>query len=67
MSKFLVQWEIDIETDNDSPVDAAIEAVIIQRDTDSEALCFTVKNQKTGEETFVDLMIESEEFKVVGD
>jgi hypothetical protein len=67
MSKFLVQWEIDIETDNDSPVDAAIEAVIIQRDTDSEALCFTVKNQSTGEETFVDLMIESEEFKIVGD
>jgi len=43
MTSYLVRWEIDIDADN--PEEAAEEALKIQRDTESWALVFDVKNQ----------------------
>jgi len=53
MPEFLVTWKIDI--DNCEPLMAAQEALAIQRDYESEALVFEVRNKKTNEEYLVDL------------
>jgi len=50
---YVVTWEIDCWANN--PEDAAREALIIQRDADSKANCFRVKNMSTGESAHVDL------------
>ncbi|OIO40153.1 hypothetical protein AUJ10_03800 [Candidatus Pacearchaeota archaeon CG1_02_31_27] len=52
--QYLVKWVIDIEAN--SPEEAAKLALEIQRDENSEALAFTVKEQATGEETDVNLL-----------
>ena len=52
MASYLVTWTIDIEAEN--PVEAALEALRIQRDQESEATHFYVKNQKTKQVTEVD-------------
>lgn len=57
---YLVKWEIDIEAS--SPEEAARLALEIQRDIDSEALMFNVKEQATGEETDVDILATYEDF-----
>jgi hypothetical protein len=54
--QYLVTWEIDITAD--SPREAAIEAMILQQDKNSEAVAFTVKEQATGELVDVDLLEE---------
>ena len=53
MTSYLVQWEIDINADDE--VDAAIDALLIMQDKYSEALFFKVIEQKTGKLTDVDL------------
>lgn len=53
MTSYRVSWEIDIEAD--SPQEAAVEALRIQRNTDSWATCFVVSDP-TGVTT-VDLML----------
>jgi hypothetical protein len=44
MNSYLVTWRIDIEAD--TPLDAAREALRIQRKTDSIATVFTVNEHK---------------------
>ena len=56
--QYLVKWVIDIEAN--SPEEAAKLALEIQRDENSEALAFTVKEQATGEETDVKCEVEFE-------
>ena len=53
MASYLVQWEIDIDADDQ--VDAAIDAMLIMQDKHSEALYFKVIEQSTGHLTDVDL------------
>lgn len=50
---YRVKWEIDI--DAKSVKDAAKEALKIQRDTESWATIFDVKNPRSGKETRIDL------------
>lgn len=50
--QFLVTWEIDIDAEN--PLDAAQQALAIQRDPQAIATCFTVQDQE-GNKTTVDL------------
>ena len=45
MKSYLVTWKIDI--DADSPEEAAIKALQIQRDQESEADHFEIKDKKT--------------------
>lgn len=47
MTNYLVRWEIDIEAD--SPVEAAREALRIQRDVGSEATVFEVASTRNPE------------------
>lgn len=61
MPEYLVIWEIDIEAD--TPRDAALEALEIQRNIGSEATVFKVKEKGTfgkhdGEEVIIDLLEE---------
>lgn len=53
---YLVKWEIDIYSD--SPKEAAIEALKIMRDKDSEALIFDVHHTKSNGTYSLDLMSE---------
>lgn len=53
MTRYFVRWEIDIEAD--SPLEAAEDALGIQRDPDSVATCFDVTDMESGTSTFVDL------------
>lgn len=54
MSKeYLVTWKIDI--DADSPKEAAQKALMIQRDNESEATYFEIKDKKTKKVTKIDL------------
>lgn len=56
MSKrYLVTWVIDIEESADNPTEAAVQALIIQRDPESTATHFTVTDKDTGETVEVDL------------
>jgi len=59
MASYLVTWEIDIEAD--SPQDAARQALAIQRDAESSAICFTVTHQTTQTKIAVDLENPEEE------
>jgi hypothetical protein len=59
MPEFRVRWEIDIEAD--TPEEAAIRALFIQRDRDSAATHFTV-SPEVGESIPVDLGEVSPEF-----
>ena len=54
---YLVTWRIDSHAA--TPQDAAMEALIIQRDPNSVATVFEVKDLGTGVETRVDLEEES--------
>jgi hypothetical protein len=56
MARFLVKWGIDIEAD--SAEDAARQALAIQRDPDSTATVFDVKNKDTGYFETVDFFTE---------
>jgi len=57
MSRYLVQWEID--SDAESPIEAAREAWAAMRRHDSIANYFTVKDTRTGEAIGVDLLEEN--------
>ena len=46
MTKYLVRWEIDIETEDKG--DAAIIALKIQRDPNSTATCFKIIDMDKG-------------------
>lgn len=52
MTRYVVTWVIDVYAD--SPVDAAKEAQTIQRNPESIATVFTVREFGTGEEVMVD-------------
>ncbi len=54
MTEYRVIWEIDVEADN--PYDAAIEALKIQRDVESEALYFSVTERKSNTTTEIDIL-----------
>lgn len=56
MPTYHVRWEIDIETEFDSPLEAARQAQAIQRDPDSIATVFEVTDPETGEKTVYDLL-----------
>lgn len=63
MPNYLLTWKIDIE-DVDSPEQAVIEAIRIQRDPDGCATWFTVKDKDTGKEIDIDgetLLTDNEE------
>lgn len=51
-----VRWEIEVDTEFDSPLEAAERALEIQRNPNSIATFFTVTNTKTGEVEGVDLL-----------
>lgn len=53
MKSYVVTWTIDIEAD--SAEDAAKQALEIQRDPESIATWFEVKDTKTGVVEFIDL------------
>ena len=59
MTQFKVRWEIDIEAD--TPEEAAMHALFIQRDRESTATHFTVIPE-VGEDISVDLGEVSPEF-----
>ena len=44
MPNYLVQWEIEL--DADSPLDAALRALVIHRDPESVATVFLVNGEK---------------------
>ena len=52
MTDYRVLWEIDIEAG--TPEDAVREALLIQRDSNSTATCFTVTNKESGEKFEID-------------
>lgn len=52
MTTFRVIWEIDVDADN--AVEAAKEAIKIQRDNDSTATAFDVINSKTLQKYYID-------------
>jgi hypothetical protein len=52
---YRVRWDIDVDAGD--PVEAAREALRIQRDPESTALCFYVENTRTDEHpVLIDLM-----------
>jgi hypothetical protein len=51
---YLVQWEID--SDANTPLEAAREAFLQMQDPKTTATFFTVINKDTGEKTDIDLM-----------
>lgn len=53
MSTYTVTWQIDIEAE--TPEEAAVQALAVQRDSLSTATVFEVFNANTGEITSVDL------------
>jgi hypothetical protein len=53
MREYLVEWRIDIEAD--SPEEAAAQALVCQRDTESTAVVFDVFDEN-GEMVTVDLL-----------
>ena len=53
---YLVTWTIDIEAENE--VEAAKQALQIQREVGGEATYFEVKNKATNETKHVDLNVE---------
>lgn len=53
MTHYLVTWEIDSEAD--SPEEAAMEALLVMQDKQSEALNFTVIECKTKKKYSIDL------------
>jgi hypothetical protein len=53
MPNYLVIWRIDIETD--TPAEAALAALAIQRKPDSWAVVFDVKDKASGAVTTIDL------------
>ncbi|MGR5451936.1 hypothetical protein ACP3V3_19680 [Vibrio sp. PNB22_3_1] len=53
MTSYLVKWEIDI--DAETPEEAVLEAIKIQRDRGSQALAFDVVNEADDESKFIDL------------
>lgn len=55
MKNYLVTWCIDID-DTDSPESAAIQALEIMQDKDSQATFFSVIDKNTGKLVDVDLM-----------
>lgn len=58
MPSYRVIWEIDVETEFDSPREAAERAQSAQRHPTTMATVFTVVDDETGERTQVDLMEE---------
>lgn len=52
MTQYYVSWHIDVEAD--SFEEAAINALEIQRDPNSLATIFTVKNETTGDSRTID-------------
>lgn len=58
MKPFKVVWEIEVDGEN--ATDAALTALEIMRDKQSEALAFTVSQLSTGEEENVDLFNKNE-------
>lgn len=53
MKSFLVQWKIDIEADN--AIEAAKEALYIQRDKGSTSTVFQITDKITGVEETIDV------------
>lgn len=53
MPNYIVIWRIDIEAD--SPEDAALAAVAVQRHRDSTAVVFEITDTASGHRTTVDL------------
>jgi hypothetical protein len=53
MPEYLVSWDIDIEAD--TPAEAATKSLIIQRDPNSTAISFTVKDKHDNNITIIDL------------
>ena len=52
--EYTVIWEIDIEAN--SPKEAAEQALKIQRDSSSDAVYFTIREQLSGNEVAIDLL-----------
>jgi hypothetical protein len=67
MTNYHVCWEIDIE--EDSPYDAAKEALFIMQDKESEAVVFKVIDSHTDHVTHVDLIDweEQERAEILGE
>ena len=67
MTNYHVCWEIDIE--EDSPYDAAKEALFIMQDKESEAVVFKVIDRHTDHVTHVDLIDweEQERAEILGE
>lgn len=53
MARYLVTWQIDIEAD--TPEEAAVRALIVQRDPESTATYFKVDDPENCETITVDL------------
>lgn len=53
MKEYRVSWEIEVTAS--SIEDAAEQALEVQRDSSSDAVCFDVIDGETGESIFVDL------------
>ncbi len=56
MATYKVEWEIELE--ENSPKEAAIEALNIQQDPFSEAVAYTVTEVSSGIKTEIDLLTE---------
>ncbi len=56
MPTYKARWEIEVDTEFDSPLEAAERALAIQRDPNSIATFFTVTDTETGEVEGVDLL-----------
>ena len=52
-SDYLVPWKIDSEASD--PICAAMDALLLQRNVESEAVVFEVEDKKTGKITVIDL------------
>lgn len=63
MTKYLVQWEMDIEAD--TPEEAAKEALKVHRDLSSEATYFSVTELGAKKTYHVDLLEEPPKVTVV--
>ena len=57
--RYKITWEIEV--DADTPLEAVKEAQKIQRDRDSLATVFTVKDQDTDKSFLVDLYLDDED------
>ncbi len=55
MAQYLITWKIDIEESAENPIEAATQALMIQRDPASVATVFEVTDKATGVTTTVDL------------